>query len=81
MSTEVQQACRACHRLVPSDDLGLFNPGCCNDIEGCLESAKRPIHAPTCGFCSGLGQVAQLRLDGSADAPRPCGQCRGRRLA
>lgn len=33
------------------------------------------IHAPTCGFCSGSGTVQQLRLDGSEDAPRPCGQC------
>ncbi len=37
-----------------------------------------PIRAPPCGFCSGSGQVAQLRLDGSAEAPRPCGQCGAR---
>lgn len=52
-------------------------PECtCRSVEaGLVLRDDCPTHAPTCGFCSGSGTVQQLRLDGSADAPRPCGQC------
>lgn len=31
---------------------------------------------PGCEFCGGSRTVQQLRLDGSAEEPRPCGACR-----